>query len=490
MADLSLLTDNRQPTEQEWRDACRLGQTIISAVEERETVIERMGLDRAFCLPAANWAPDAPNPYMDAYRVLRTLKWDEVRHLRLLCQPFTGFNLLHMRAGEAFDYSLPEDMRLDSEPPLGTLQQWRTLTSGLAAERIFRPPCALGEIGWRIDGAIVNYETCVCQERVTLLHLSGVLDWLKSLGRPPRILEIGAGYGALSFALSSCFPTCTYTICDLPESLLFSGLYLKLAGRRRVVMIGDDLGPDVVAGAIELIPNYLFGRLAASQRSYDLAINVLSMSEMSEFQVETYGRGLKRLLGSSGLFFEQNHDNTHLNMIYAANVLARIFPYCQNVDSDSLRITQGPARVWANNKTFLARPPSVERTQRLEALEATVEESSGRLLAVERVLDEGHGRLVSLERALDEIHGRLVSLERALDERHGRLVSLERALDERHGRLVSLERALDERDRRIESLEAGLAENNERLKASEAAASRHRLWARIGSTLGRWKQLR
>jgi hypothetical protein len=395
MTSKSLLADNTRPTEQQWRDACQLGKAIISAVEDRDRAIDRMGLDRAFCQPAANWAADAPNDYLDAYRLLRTLAWDQVRHLRLRCQTFTGFNLLRMRTAEGpSTLPVPEEIELASEPPPETLLQWRALTHNLPTERIYHPPCALGEIGWCVGDVIMNYETCVCQERVTLLHWSGVLDWLKDIGRPPRILEIGAGYGALAYALSSCFPACSYTICDLPESLLFSGLYLTLAGRRSVAMVGD-LERHPPTGLIELVPNYLFGNLASSRRTYDLAINVLSMSEMTEFQVENYGRGLARLLRPpNGLFFEQSHDTPPVNLTSTANVLAKAFPFCLNVAVPGLPITQGAARLWANSKVSLDSP---SRGAIGHDLEGTTVEIRERLNAKEESLGERAHLVAALE---------------------------------------------------------------------------------------------
>jgi hypothetical protein len=251
-------------------------------------------------------------------------------------------------AGMRAVFEVPEEIRLDRAAPRTTLHTRQLLTQHLPSRRVFRPPCALGEIGWRVDGGITNHEVLIYQERMTLLHQSGVLDWLESLGRPPRILEIGAGHGALAYALTSCLPECKYTICDIPESLLFSGLYLTLAGRRRVSLLGDP-GIEQAAGTIELLPNYLFDDLVASPRRYDLAINVLSMSEMSDYQIDRYGRGLLTLLGPDGLFFEQNHSNRHLGMTYAADVLANVLPFRHDIDSQGTPLTQGPPRLWGRD---------------------------------------------------------------------------------------------------------------------------------------------
>jgi hypothetical protein len=339
----------------EWIEARRLGCEIIAAVEDRAAIIAERNLDPAFCLPAANWAPDAPNDYLDAYRLLRTLDWNEVRHLRLRCQNFSGFSLLHMRTSQGLRSTVPvpKDLHIDPEPPAETLDYWRKLTQGLPTRRVFHPPCALGEIGWRIDdGVIMNYETCVYQERLTLLHRSGILDWLEQLDRPPRILEIGAGHGALACALMSTFPECQYTICDLPESLLFSGLYLTLAARLRCALLSRVAAP--IQGVIELVPNYLFEDICAAHRSYDLAINVLSMSEMSEEQVNCYGRGIAAMLGSEGVFFEQNQDDRPRALGFVANVLTDMFPTLRKVVANDIPLTQGRPHLWSNAKSQIS----------------------------------------------------------------------------------------------------------------------------------------
>lgn len=345
------LADNRVPGWFEWRAAKRLGKRINAAVDRRDAIIARRGLDAQFCLPDANWAPDAPNDYLDIYRLIRPLKWKDVRHLRFRSLIFSGFSLLHMRTAEAgmrAQFPVPDEISLAPDPPGTTLLHRELLTKHLPSARVFRPPCALGEIGWLVDGGITSYEILVYQERVTLLHQSGVLDWLERLGRPPRILEIGAGYGAIATALTSCLPGCQYTICDLPESLLFSGLYLTLAARRRVSLL-DHPTVEPTPGTIELLPNYLFDDVVASGRRYDLAINVLSMSEMSDYQIATYARGLLGLLDPDGVFFEQNFSNRHIGLTYAAEVLKQVMPFCHDIDPEGIPLTQGEPRLWALN---------------------------------------------------------------------------------------------------------------------------------------------
>ncbi len=166
-------------------------------------------------------------------------------------------------------------------------------------------------------------DTIDYQERMSLLSLSGVIDRFE--GRSPRILEIGGGYGALCLGLMSALNPCQYVICDLPESLLFSGLYLTMAQRSpvRIATRSDDLGPER-RNEICLLPNYL-AEVLMPEHEFDLVINTLSMSEMTPHQVMTYGLLISRAIGPSGLFFEQNHNNKHLGLIDCREYLAPFF---------------------------------------------------------------------------------------------------------------------------------------------------------------------
>ena len=95
-----------------------------------------------------------------------------------------------------------------------------------------------------------------------------------------------------------------HVICDLPESLLFSGLYLTLTEGGSVQVTGDVYRPTE---GFVLLPNYKFHLLAGH---FDIVINTISMSEMTEFQVKTYAQRIVPLIGDSGVFFEQNSIET------------------------------------------------------------------------------------------------------------------------------------------------------------------------------------
>jgi len=97
---------------------------------------------------------------------------------------------------------------------------------------LFVPPTICGEIGTNINGIVVNHDTAVYQERLTLLGWLGVFRFLErriASEGTVRILEIGGGYGALARQIKRIMPNVSYTICDLPASLYVSSAYLSVA---------------------------------------------------------------------------------------------------------------------------------------------------------------------------------------------------------------------------------------------------------------------
>lgn len=69
------------------------------------------------------------------------------------------------------------------------------LTRGLPDEMIARPPRMLGEIGWEINGGIVNRDVLLYQDHITELYFSGVIGNLRTRDHL-NVLEIGAGNSA------------------------------------------------------------------------------------------------------------------------------------------------------------------------------------------------------------------------------------------------------------------------------------------------------
>lgn len=278
-----------------------LRERLAPLTAQREEVIRREGLDPAFCLPAANWASDAPNDFRKAYAHLRDGDFGVLNRLRFWSQAFTGYNIMMFRYGCGLNSVNPvpagHDVSLHNANQTSDewVERWRLMVRALPRQYVMSPPRLMGEAGWDMDGILVSHDTYVYQERLCLLREAGVLDWLARL-RAPRILEIGGGYGALCNALLGMFPKASYAICDLPESLMFSGLYLAATQPRLPVAAGGSI--KRLRRGVTLVPNYLFHHLRDMR--FDLVINTLSMSEMSEHQIRVYAEGIAGALAPQG----------------------------------------------------------------------------------------------------------------------------------------------------------------------------------------------
>jgi hypothetical protein len=185
---------------------------------------------------------------------------------------------------------------------------------------------------------------------VNLLHAAGVIDWIRDRAASAgsvNLLEIGAGYGGLACTLKRLVPQANYYICDLPESLLFSSLYLGLVCPQVPHTIHD--GSDTPwqgcrDGGFTYIPNFLFDDFLKSGLRVDLALNTLSLSEMSPKQIRYYCQHVSRLVGDTGVFFQENYDNENV-----PRCLKESFAHGRRVLPDSLFGLRG-AEVWANTR--------------------------------------------------------------------------------------------------------------------------------------------
>ncbi len=328
-----------------------LRERIISTIERRTETIHKLGLDEKFCIGDSNWISDGSADFFHASKYVQAGDYKIINTLRFWSQCFTGYKIMRLQDG-AGTHSVepvpePYDKWLSDNrsSPDNWCHHWHSLMS-YRPKHIFSPPRMLGEIGWDVEGVVVSHDTCAYQERLSLMEEGGVFARLAKLGRPPQILEIGGGYGALARAIHAHYPQSRYVICDLPESLVFSGLYLTAT---------TGLIPDVYNGEDEfspsssfsLLPNYLFDLCDQSAVQFDLVINTLSMSEMSEHQVRRYARGIKHLIGKEGIFYEQNQDNTVVGMIYAKDYIKDILNYRKNIASP-FPVVHGLADLWSN----------------------------------------------------------------------------------------------------------------------------------------------
>jgi putative sugar O-methyltransferase len=331
------LADQEPLTEQEKSTAKHMAGWVKGLLEDRDSRVAQLGLDSRTWLPAANW--DRSQPLHEAACGL--MRGDKVEWLRMV-MPFTGFTLWSMARQPVAP--MPELTtinqtlsRIALTPDHVTLDWCGRLRGELPEYLRIGPPAKFGEVGWLVDGVIVNQDTAVYWERLAVLYRAGFLDRDadRRLKSGSRILEIGAGYGGLAYYIQRAVPGVQYTVLDIPESLIYSAIYLSV------------VNPD--AGTA-FLPNYEFPKLVQDGKQFDLVINTLSMAEMSEGQVRAYCEGIRTLIGSSGAFFEQNQDNRHEGMLNARGIIRDYFAKEQRLGGPGLApfLTQGHATLWSN----------------------------------------------------------------------------------------------------------------------------------------------
>ena len=348
--------NNRKLSPVELAHAKRICDEMLQLVEQRDSYIRTNGIDTAFALPDANWSRDAtaqlPNEFINLFRRVAGAERETIEHFRGFCHVFSGFTIYEVRHGTGLacaemelspelDAEIEESIELRNAPIVNT---WLALIQDIPFPYLLNPPLFLGECGQMVNGVMVNYDTVTYQERANLIYRSGLGQWIeKTIERKGeiRVCEIGGGFGALALWIKKAFPNCSYTVIDLPESLLFSRLYLSL--NRPDVRSGSGLEPQPFG--FRFVPNYMAERL---DEPFDLIINTLSMSEMSFHQVEKYIEMMKRVwLRDSGLFFEQNVDVRYMGLLSAQEIIAAHFPERKKIEPIQGSFINGFPNIWS-----------------------------------------------------------------------------------------------------------------------------------------------
>jgi hypothetical protein len=333
--------------------------TVQGLVDNREKYIQASEVDPNFAFPQANWSLDSPNEFVRVYKNISAGRPEIISNLRLFAQVFTGFNMIHVIPG--FGLSSPETLPEDLDAKINNNltaylkewpRRWRTLVKNIPERAIYRAPKMLGEVGLEVDGVLVNNDVIVYQERINLLYEVGLIEWLEKRLMDKgtlRILEIGGGYGAIASWFKTVFPECSYALIDLPECLIFSSLYLSLINPE----ISRNFGVLDESVGWRFIPNYMAEKLTGK---FDLVINTLSMSEMSQYQVEQYMKMMRQFwLVDGGLFFEQNQNNRNRGLICAEDIIKNKLPHRARIMSSKTPLTQGTANIWGMNEIPLPR---------------------------------------------------------------------------------------------------------------------------------------
>ena len=115
---------------------------------------------------------------------------------------------------------------------------------------------------------------------------------------PLRVLEVGAGYGALAHRFLQIAQVEKYTIIDLPEIACLQAYYLgKILGPEAVSLYGE---PDT--GKVRILPPEALGTVDRP----NVVINQDSLPEIPAAAAENYLNWIRENL--DGIFFSCNHE--------------------------------------------------------------------------------------------------------------------------------------------------------------------------------------
>ena len=354
-----VLLQHQQPvTDEEYARAMVAWEQAKKSFQGRASYLKSKKLDEATFMPGLGWNDVTTNPLREFLE--KKPSRERLNQLRLHTQNFTGYSLY------TFDLATngppPPELVSPAEydakhrgraPGRSTRLFARIRNSGIPERYLVKVPRIMGEVGWNLDGHLINLDVIAYQESIFILYRAGVLPWIEkrvASGKSVTILEIGSGYGGFPYYFTEIVPASSYWACDLPESLSVSSMYLSVTRPALWKGIHPDCGDCSGAGIIGL-PNYRFEEFAADGRKVDLAINMMSLSEMPEVQIEYYARKVSEMLGDEGVLFEQNFDNRPVGFTNAKDILPKYFRANTNLGQSANR---GHGQLWANNVAILA----------------------------------------------------------------------------------------------------------------------------------------
>ncbi len=358
---------------EEYAAALKLVDWIKDLIRRRDDKIaDQAGDDIG--MPAALWDPTRPLGFQVGNSVTNTFTCSDLvlsgdvnvlRKLRLYSQAFTGYQLATLESNLSRPWirkPLPENvdqfLRLIATDPDDSTRQIPGICRKLPERLRISPPRKFGEIGWQVDGRILNYDSYSYLVELCLMHENGVLDAIDSIskGRPCRILEIGGGYGGLAYYLMKVHSNVHYAIVDIPESLVFSSIYLTtLFPRLAHAEINDERSFELAdTPGFTFIPNFLFdGLMTEPAAKFDLVINTLSFNEMTDNQIAYYSQKIKEHLRPAGMCFEHNcarpiAASKTLETIIGEHFSGR-YTRCHSSILSKPAFRNGEARIWRHS---------------------------------------------------------------------------------------------------------------------------------------------
>jgi hypothetical protein len=354
-----LLQHQKPVTDLEYERAVAAWAQGKKAFAQRARYLAANRLQPSLYMPGLGWNDVVTNPFRQFLESPPSRA--RVDQLRLHTQSFTGFSLYLFQLAGGMQHppavvpAAQWDATHRGRKPDGSVWAFERLRRELPAKYVVSVPRRMGEVGWDVDGHVVNWDTVAYQESIAVLYRSGALAWLEkraAAGEKITVVEIGSGYGGFAYFLTQLVPGVNYWLCDLPESLPVAAMYLAVTRPEAWRGIYPECQGACDAPGLVGVANYRFEEFSRKVPKADLVINMLSLSEMPEAQIDYYGRKVSRLIGGHGVFFEQNYDNRSVGFTDAKALLPRHFGASSDLGTSAKR---GHGHLWANDAALLER---------------------------------------------------------------------------------------------------------------------------------------
>ena len=227
-----------------------------------------------------------------------------VRKLRHHCYHLTGDWVYNYRTNKP---------KLQFQAKLNALRAVNP-TDDCAPGLLISEPRELGGYGHEIDGQLYNLTTLRYYESLIAMELAGLLDPIRNNSERNAVVEIGSGWGGLAYRFKLLFPDTTYFLIDLPETFLFSAVYLKsMFPKAHAILYGELPFEDILIHWREydfvFLPTFALDDFSVEK--IDLAINTASFQEMTTEQVDAYSRKLSEL--GCKYLYSYNRDRSLYN---------------------------------------------------------------------------------------------------------------------------------------------------------------------------------
>jgi len=263
-------------------------------------------------------------------KMVLSKKYNNLNRLRLIGWHFAGYRVFDL--GGALDppagpwflafYNqgvdeIPEDIDsviTDAINPVQRinilLPKLNELMNSVDSRYLHSQPMRFGELAGEHQGYLVNGDSVRYWASSAVMYRSRIFDHLhKKIEERGycKVMEIGPGYGGLAYQLKASFgDKLQFIAVDLVESLVFSSIYLTtLFPSEDYLLFSEErvVGPDK---KLVFVPTFRSPEFFDAMRDVDLCINTVSMNEMSDTQVDYYGKNIAKVMADDGVFFECN----------------------------------------------------------------------------------------------------------------------------------------------------------------------------------------